>query len=319
MLKAGGALKRNSYSLNDLSALDKVNVKERKSSADSAGANFSDLSADSSSVDSPGPTARRGLPSMQPLGMESMQSAVNAVGADSVMLPPPLQSRGASSGEACVGRSNSSASACTIAFPKFEGRPELGHYVEILGGTQLSNSYLGQRGVICADDRGSIPYRVLLDSGETTDWLIPREIVSSGMSSAALIRWGGRRPQSSSRAPPAMVQASMGVAPPPPPVVVVSSSGGTGVAPPLPKVQSSPMVQSSPGVPLPLHPVMGQSSPGVDMPPPLQGTPPHRRFKPGGSMSERAAALLAIRSPGGAPQFIASPRSASGPPEVLGR
>ncbi|KOO33697.1 hypothetical protein Ctob_015781 [Chrysochromulina tobinii] len=65
-------------------------------------------------------------------------------------------------------------------FQTFKGRPEKGHYVELLDGERK-----GQRGVIVEDDKTDKPYKVKLADGATTGWLEPRQLVSSGLDEAA--------------------------------------------------------------------------------------------------------------------------------------
>jgi hypothetical protein len=65
-------------------------------------------------------------------------------------------------------------------FKTFKGRPEKGHYVELLDG-----KWKGQRGVIVGDDKSSNPYMVKLADGATTGWLEPKELASSGLDEAA--------------------------------------------------------------------------------------------------------------------------------------
>jgi hypothetical protein len=65
-------------------------------------------------------------------------------------------------------------------FQTFKGRPEKGHYVELLDGERK-----GQRGVIVKDDKDSRPYKVKLADGATTGWLEPKELASSGQDEAA--------------------------------------------------------------------------------------------------------------------------------------
>jgi hypothetical protein len=65
-------------------------------------------------------------------------------------------------------------------FQTFKGRPEKGHYVELLGGERK-----GQRGVIVRDDKSSNPYKVKLADGAATGWLDPKQLASSGLDEAA--------------------------------------------------------------------------------------------------------------------------------------
>jgi Ran GTPase-activating protein (RanGAP) involved in mRNA processing and transport len=65
-------------------------------------------------------------------------------------------------------------------FKTFKGRPEKGHYVELLDG-----EWKGQRGVIVGDDKSGNPYKVKLADGTTTGWLNPRQLASSGLDAAA--------------------------------------------------------------------------------------------------------------------------------------
>eukprot|EP00900_Chrysochromulina_parva_P027515 jgi/Chrpa1/9398/Chrysochromulina_OHIO_Genome00015588-RA len=65
-------------------------------------------------------------------------------------------------------------------FQTFEGRPEKGHYVELLDGERK-----GQRGVIVEDDKSDTPYMVKLADGATTGWLYPKKLASSGLDEAA--------------------------------------------------------------------------------------------------------------------------------------
>eukprot|EP00900_Chrysochromulina_parva_P017838 jgi/Chrpa1/26055/Chrysochromulina_OHIO_Genome00027749-RA len=69
-----------------------------------------------------------------------------------------------------------------VAYPfqTFKGRPEKGHYVELLDGERK-----GQRGVLVEDDKSSNPYKVQLADGATTGWLYPRQLASSGLDEAA--------------------------------------------------------------------------------------------------------------------------------------
>ena len=65
-------------------------------------------------------------------------------------------------------------------FKTFKGRPEEGHYVELLDGERK-----GQRGVIVEDDKTGNPYKVKLADGATTGWLYPKQLASSGLDEAA--------------------------------------------------------------------------------------------------------------------------------------
>jgi Ran GTPase-activating protein (RanGAP) involved in mRNA processing and transport len=69
-----------------------------------------------------------------------------------------------------------------VAYPfqTFKGRPEKGHYVELLDGVRK-----GQRGVIVEDDKTANPYKVKLSDGATTGWLKPMRLASSGLDEAA--------------------------------------------------------------------------------------------------------------------------------------
>jgi Ran GTPase-activating protein (RanGAP) involved in mRNA processing and transport len=67
-------------------------------------------------------------------------------------------------------------------FKTFEGRPEKGHYVELLDGERK-----GQRGVIVEDDKTGNPYKVKLVDGATTGWLYPKQLASSGLDEAACL------------------------------------------------------------------------------------------------------------------------------------
>jgi hypothetical protein len=67
-------------------------------------------------------------------------------------------------------------------FQTFKGRPEEGHYVELLDGERK-----GQRGVIVEDDKTGNPYKVKLADGTTTGWLYPKQLVSSGLDAAACL------------------------------------------------------------------------------------------------------------------------------------
>jgi Ran GTPase-activating protein (RanGAP) involved in mRNA processing and transport len=63
-------------------------------------------------------------------------------------------------------------------FQTFKGRPEKGHYVELLDGERK-----GQRGVIV--DTIISTYRVKLADGATTGWLYSKQLASSGLDAAA--------------------------------------------------------------------------------------------------------------------------------------
>jgi hypothetical protein len=65
-------------------------------------------------------------------------------------------------------------------FQTFKGRPEKGHYVELLDGERK-----GQRGEIVQDYKDSQPYMVMLADGATTGWLYPKQLASSGLDEAA--------------------------------------------------------------------------------------------------------------------------------------
>jgi Ran GTPase-activating protein (RanGAP) involved in mRNA processing and transport len=69
-------------------------------------------------------------------------------------------------------------------FQTFKGRPEEGHYVEL-----LDCAWKGQRGVIVKDDKSYSPYRspynVKLSDGATTGWLYAKQLASSGLDEAA--------------------------------------------------------------------------------------------------------------------------------------
>jgi hypothetical protein len=67
-------------------------------------------------------------------------------------------------------------------FQTFKGRPEEGHYVELLDGY-----HEGQRGVIVRDDKSRNPYKVKLADGATTSWLKPKQLASSGLDEAACL------------------------------------------------------------------------------------------------------------------------------------
>ncbi|KOO26799.1 hypothetical protein Ctob_001341, partial [Chrysochromulina tobinii] len=62
-------------------------------------------------------------------------------------------------------------------FKTFKGRPEEGHYVELLDGERK-----GQHGVIVKDDKTD--YKVKLADG-ATEWLSPKQLASSGLDEAA--------------------------------------------------------------------------------------------------------------------------------------
>jgi len=64
-------------------------------------------------------------------------------------------------------------------FQTFKGRPEKGHYVELLDGERK-----GQRGVIVKVNKTRNPYKVKLEDGAAT-WLEPEELASSGLDEAA--------------------------------------------------------------------------------------------------------------------------------------
>mgnify|MGYP000894950872 FL=1 len=65
-------------------------------------------------------------------------------------------------------------------FQTFKGRPEKGHYVELLDGERK-----GQRGVIVKDDETWNRYKVKLADGTTTGSLEPKQLASSGLDEAA--------------------------------------------------------------------------------------------------------------------------------------
>eukprot|EP00900_Chrysochromulina_parva_P011126 jgi/Chrpa1/20013/Chrysochromulina_OHIO_Genome00027898-RA len=65
-------------------------------------------------------------------------------------------------------------------FKTFKGRPEVGHYVELLDG-----EWKRQHGEIVKDDKTSNPYKVKLVDGATTGWLYPEQLASSGLDAAA--------------------------------------------------------------------------------------------------------------------------------------
>eukprot|EP00900_Chrysochromulina_parva_P011100 jgi/Chrpa1/19992/Chrysochromulina_OHIO_Genome00027191-RA len=65
-------------------------------------------------------------------------------------------------------------------FQTFKGRPEKGHYVELLYGERK-----GQRGVIVEDDKSSNPYKVQLADGATTGEVNHKQLASSGLDEAA--------------------------------------------------------------------------------------------------------------------------------------
>jgi hypothetical protein len=64
-------------------------------------------------------------------------------------------------------------------FKTFKGRPEKGHYVELLDGGRK-----GLSGVIVQDDKSSDPYKVKLEDG-TTMWRYAQQLASSGLDEAA--------------------------------------------------------------------------------------------------------------------------------------
>ncbi|KOO27154.1 hypothetical protein Ctob_012414 [Chrysochromulina tobinii] len=65
-------------------------------------------------------------------------------------------------------------------FKTFKGRPEKGHYVELLDGKRK-----GQHGVIVEDDKSINPYNVKLEDGVKTGYLNPEQLASSGLDEAA--------------------------------------------------------------------------------------------------------------------------------------
>ena len=73
-------------------------------------------------------------------------------------------------------------SRASAPFQSFDGRPEVGHFVEAMG-----EKGKGKRGVISKDDKSSNPYKVQYADGEESGWLKPSEIRSSGLSEAAFL------------------------------------------------------------------------------------------------------------------------------------
>jgi hypothetical protein len=69
-----------------------------------------------------------------------------------------------------------------VAYPfqTFKGRPEVGHFVELLDG-----EWKGQRGVIVKDDKRWNQYQVKLADGTTQGRLKPKQLASSGLDEAA--------------------------------------------------------------------------------------------------------------------------------------
>ena len=62
----------------------------------------------------------------------------------------------------------------------FEGRAEIGHFVEVVEG-----EHAGKRGVISRDDKDSEPYKVTFADGEESGFLKPHLLRSSGLDEAA--------------------------------------------------------------------------------------------------------------------------------------
>ena len=65
--------------------------------------------------------------------------------------------------------------AMAAAFDETEGRPELGHFVELKEG-----EHKGKRGVVMEDDKSGNPYKVSFADGTRTYWLRPTELKTSG-------------------------------------------------------------------------------------------------------------------------------------------
>ena len=59
----------------------------------------------------------------------------------------------------------------------------MGHYVEVTEG-----EHKGRRGVITADDKLSIPYKVTFANGTVSGWLAPYELRSSGLNEVAFLQ-----------------------------------------------------------------------------------------------------------------------------------
>ena len=68
-------------------------------------------------------------------------------------------------------------------FEPFEGRAEIGHYVEVV----KEGKHAGKRGVITKDDKTNLPYKVTFADGMTTDWLTPVQLKSSGLDKKAFL------------------------------------------------------------------------------------------------------------------------------------
>ena len=67
-------------------------------------------------------------------------------------------------------------------FALYEGRAEMGHYVEVVKG-----EHEGKRGVITTDDKSGNPYRVAFADGAVSGFLEPDKLRSSGLDETALL------------------------------------------------------------------------------------------------------------------------------------
>ena len=73
--------------------------------------------------------------------------------------------------------------AAGAPLPPFDGRAEVGHFVEVVDG-----DHKGKRGVIVTDKKkGRKPYKVLLPDGKVSDLLAPDKVRSSGLNETAAL------------------------------------------------------------------------------------------------------------------------------------
>ena len=72
--------------------------------------------------------------------------------------------------------------AVSKPFEPFDGRAEVGHYIEVVVG-----QHAGKRGVISTDDKSDNPYKVTFADGTVSSWLKPDKVRSSGLDETALL------------------------------------------------------------------------------------------------------------------------------------
>jgi Ran GTPase-activating protein (RanGAP) involved in mRNA processing and transport len=76
------------------------------------------------------------------------------------------------------------AEAAKMPFEPFNGRAEMGHYVEVT----KEGEHKGRRGVITADNKSDNPYKVTFANGTVSGWLKPNALRSSGLNETAFLQ-----------------------------------------------------------------------------------------------------------------------------------